>query len=142
MYLTLDIHANNLTVSVPIENAARIGLRDVLDAEEMESLLAVLRAPTRFEEPQWSRRIKENREKLKTGSLLTIAAIVRDLSRRESDKVLSPAEREMLRDACRPLVIEISLALKISAEEAQVVLDSAVSIDYESSTASAQLMTA
>jgi CarD family transcriptional regulator len=142
MYLTLDVHANNLTVSVPIENAARIGLREILDAQQMESLLAVLSAPTGFEESQWSRRIKDNREKLKTGTMLTIAAIVRDLSRRESNKGLSPAEREMLRDASRPLVIEISLALKISAEEAQAVLDSAVSNEYQASGAPAELMRA
>jgi hypothetical protein len=47
------------------------------------------------------------------------------------------AVREMLRDACPPVVIEISLALKISTEEAQVLLDSAVSIEDESSTVSA-----
>jgi CarD family transcriptional regulator len=142
VYLTLDIHANNLTVSVPVENAARIGLRDVLDVHQMESLLAVLRAPTGLEESQWSRRIKDNREKLKTGTVLMVAAIVRDLSRRESNKGLSPAEREMLRDASRPLVIEISLALKISAEEAQAVLDSAVSTEDQANTAPTQLMSA
>ncbi|WP_157155058.1 CarD family transcriptional regulator [Diaminobutyricimonas sp. LJ205] len=124
-YLVLDIRDTNLTVSVPVASADVVGLRDVLSVDEVERLLGVLRAPTVDEETQWSRRIKANAEKLKTGDIYMAASIVRDLSRRLATKGLSLAEKDMLKEAKRPLVTEVSLALELSEQDADAVLESA-----------------
>ncbi|WP_166875560.1 CarD family transcriptional regulator [Salinibacterium sp. ZJ450] len=128
-YLVLDVENSNLTISVPVDNAGLVGLRDMLSSAEIEALFDVLRDADAVEETRWSRRIKENREKLSSGDILNGAAVVRDLSRRMTGKGLSPAEKEMLRDAKRPLLTEVALALGISTDEANAVLDSVLTAD-------------
>ncbi|MCC3279437.1 CarD family transcriptional regulator [Arthrobacter sp. zg-Y40] len=121
--IVLQVQSSHLLVWVPVDQMARVGLRPVLDRPGLETLFAVLRAPADHEDPQWSRRYKENSEKLATGDPMVIAAVVRNLMLRDAARGLSQAEREMLRHARRPLLTEISLALGISEEDAGVRLD-------------------
>jgi CarD family transcriptional regulator len=126
-YLKLEVHDTKLSVSVPVASADKVGIRAVLGAEEMKTLFDVLRSPTIDEEDKWSRRMKDNQEKLKVGDILTVAAVVRDLTRRNEDKGLSLAERDLLRHAQGPLVTEIALSLGIENDEAEAALQKALS---------------
>lgn len=87
--LRLEVHRSDLVISMPADAAARIGLREVPDAAELEQLCDVLRAPTSHEEEGWSRRFKNNTERLRVGDLLPLAEVVRDLMRRELARGLS-----------------------------------------------------
>lgn len=127
-YLLLEVHDTDLTIGVPLDGADTVGLRPVLDADGLEKLFEVLRGPSQPEENQWSRRFKDNQERLRTGDIYVIAGLVRDLSRRlEAKGTMSHAEKEMLRYARKPLVTEIGLAMGIEDEEAEQVLDGAMS---------------
>jgi len=121
-YLELAVLDSKLIVSVPVDRADAVGLRAVMSPEEIEALLAVVRAPSGPEVAQWSRRFKENRERLRTGDIFTHAAIARDLTRRLESKGLSQAERDMLREARRPIAVEVSLSLGIPIDEAEGML--------------------
>jgi CarD family transcriptional regulator len=123
-YLVLSVHNSALTVSAPIENAELIGIRDVLDQDGLNELFELLRAPTEDEEVKWSRRFKNNAEKLKTGDMHAFARVVRDLMRRQEAKGLSLAEKDMLRYAKGPVVTEIALSMGVDTERADEVLDS------------------
>lgn len=125
-YLELQVHRMDLRVSVPIDNADEVGLRSPRAGAELEELWGVLREPTRNEESQWSRRMKGNQEKLRIGDLLATAEVVRDLTRRQEARGLSAGERELLKHAARPLVVELGVSLSLSDEEAAKVLDSAI----------------
>lgn len=125
-YLELKIHSSDLTISIPASKAEEIGLREVYTANEISELLDVLRAATEHEEETWSRRFKDNQEKLRQGDLLVTAAVVRDLSRRDSERGLSSGEKQMLRTARQPILAELGLGLSISEEEAEKVLDEAI----------------
>ncbi|WAP50713.1 CarD family transcriptional regulator [Arthrobacter sp. ATA002] len=122
--VVLEVQASHLMVWVPVDQMDRVGLRPVLDAAGLEALFRVLGAPADQEDVQWSRRFKDNTEKLATGDPLVIAAVVRNLMLRNAADGLSQAERDMLRQARRPLLTEISLALGISEDDAGVRLDS------------------
>lgn len=128
-YLKLEVHDSKLSVSVPVASAEQVGIRAVLSPDETKALFDVLRAPTIDEEDKWSRRMKDNQEKLKAGDILTIAGVVRDLTRRSDDRGLSLAERELLRHAQGPLVTEIALSLEIGVEEAEAALHKALTPD-------------
>jgi CarD family transcriptional regulator len=125
-YLKLEVHESKLSVSVPVSKADQVGIRAVLDSAKMDALFDVLRAPTVDEEEKWSRRMKDNQEKIKVGDIFTIAGVVRDLSRRNDDKGLSLAERDLLRHAQGPLVTEIALSLGIAVEAAETALHAAL----------------
>ncbi|GGE84815.1 CarD family transcriptional regulator [Mycetocola zhadangensis] len=128
-YLKLEVHDTKLSVSVPVASADQVGIRAVLGEDEMKALFDVLRAPTVDEEDKWSRRMKDNQEKIKVGDILTIASVVRDLTRRNEEKGLSLAERDLLRHAQGPLVTEIALSLGIEHDEAEAALHNALSPD-------------
>lgn len=125
-YLKLEVHESKLSVSVPVSKADQVGIRAVLDSAKMDALFDVLRAPTVDEEEKWSRRMKDNQEKIKVGDIFTIAGVVRDLSRRNDDKGLSLAERDLLRHAQGPLVTEIALSLDIAFDAAEAALHAAL----------------
>lgn len=121
--IVLEVRSSRLLVWVPVDQVEHVGLRPVLDSAGLSALFAVLKAPADTEDPQWSRRYKDNSEKIATGDPMVIAAVVRNLMLRDADRGLSQAEREMLRHARRPLLTEISLSLGISEDDAGGRLD-------------------
>ena len=122
-YLRLTILQGDLTIEVPAENVELVGMRDVVSAEGLQSVYAVLRQVDVEEPSHWSRRFKANGEKLASGDVLRVSEVVRDLSRREQDKHLSAGEKSMLAKARGVLVSELALAKKTSEEEAGRLLD-------------------
>ena len=65
----------------------------------------------------WNRRFREYMEKIKSGDILKLAAVMRDLSRLKIDKDLSFGERKMLDTVSDLLVTELSLAKKCTEED-------------------------
>ena len=65
----------------------------------------------------WNRRYREYTEKIKTGSILEIAKVLRDLFVLKGDKELSFGERKMLDTARNLLVKELSIARSHSEEK-------------------------
>jgi CarD family transcriptional regulator len=74
----------------------------------------------------WSRRFKNHQEKLKSGDVYQVAEVVRNLAARDRDSALSAAEKTMYDRARINLISEISPALKVSTDVAQVWLDAAL----------------
>src|SRR4029434_20335 len=65
LYLVLRIVGqSDLVVRVPACNLDLVGVRDVVDADGLERVFGVLRAPHTEEPTNWSRRYKANLEKL------------------------------------------------------------------------------
>jgi CarD family transcriptional regulator len=138
-YLVLRLAYGDLTLMVPADNAEEIGLRDVINDEEVEEVFAVLRKKEARMPTNWSRRFKNHVEKLKSGDIYQVAEVVRNLTIREKDKGLSAGEKRMLGKARQILVSELTFALKLDEETAEAKLDEvlgkgepAVAIDDES----------
>ena len=122
-YLVLKVAQGDLTVRVPAENAADVGVRDVVNSDGLERVFDVLRAPHVEEPTNWSRRYKANLEKLSSGDVHKVAEVVRDLWRRERDRGLSAGEKRMLAKARQILESELELADGIGPERAPQVLE-------------------
>ena len=123
LYLKLTVAQGDLTIEVPAENVDLVGVRDVVDQEGLEKVFDVLREPYIEEPTNWSRRYKANVEKLASGDVIRVAEVVRDLSRRDSDKGLSAGEKRMLNKARQILVSELALAEKCDEDTANARLD-------------------
>ena len=109
LYLVLRIVGQtDLVVRVPACNLDLVGVRDVVDADGLERVFGVLRAPHTEEPTNWSRRYKANLEKLHSGNVLKVAEVVRDLWRRERERGLSAGEKRMLAKARQILVSELA----------------------------------
>ena len=122
-YLTIKILHNDMTVMVPCENAARAGLRRVIDEETVKKVLAVLQDEVSEMPKNWNRRFKHNRDKIKTGDIYELAEVVRNLAIREFDKGLSTGEKQMYTRAKKILASELMYALEKSEDEAEAYLD-------------------
>jgi CarD family transcriptional regulator len=122
-YLTIKILHNDMTVMVPCENAAKAGLRRVIDDEAVAKVTAVLCDDVSQMPKNWNRRFKHNRDKIKTGDVYELAEVVRNLAIRESEKGLSTGEKQMYTRAKKILASELMYALDKDEEEAESYLD-------------------
>jgi CarD family transcriptional regulator len=128
-YLVLRIAHDDLTIMVPADNAEAIGLREVINEEEIEDVFAVLRKKDARMPTNWSRRFKNHVEKLKSGDIYQVAEVVRNLSIREADKGLSAGEKRMFARARQILVSELTFALAVDEETAESRLDAVLKGD-------------
>jgi CarD family transcriptional regulator len=125
-YLTIKILHNDMTVMVPCENAGKAGLRRVIGEEDVARVLGVLRDEVSQMPKNWNRRFKHNREKIKTGDVMELAEVVRNLAIRESEKGLSTGEKQMYTRAKKILASELMYALEMEEDEAEQHLDSLI----------------
>ncbi|MBV8984832.1 MAG: CarD family transcriptional regulator, partial [Acidimicrobiia bacterium] len=125
-YLVLRFTDVNMTLRVPSEQAASVGLREVIDSAEVDDVLAVLRRKNVRMPSNWSRRFKNHAELLKSGDVYQVAEVVRNLSQRKRDKAISAGEQRMMEMARRVLVSELCLALAEDTETVGAVLDTAL----------------
>ena len=125
-YLVLKLAYGDLTLMVPTDNTEEVGLREVINDEEVEEVFAVLRKKEARMPTNWSRRFKNHVEKLKSGDIYQVAEVVRNLSLREKEKGLSAGEKRMLAKARQILVSELTFAINVSEQEAEKKLDEAL----------------
>jgi CarD family transcriptional regulator len=122
-YLTIKILHNDMTVMVPCENAGKAGLRRIIDDEAIKKVLTVLQDDVSEMPKNWNRRFKHNRDKIKTGDILELAEVVRNLALREHEKGLSTGEKQMFTRAKKILASELMYALDKDEDGAEQYLD-------------------
>jgi CarD family transcriptional regulator len=116
----LRILDNGMKVLIPTANVNNVGLREVIKAQQVDEVFAILRKKEKASESTtWNRRYREYMEKIKTGSIFEVAKVLRDLSILKTTKDLSFGERKMLDTARSLLVKEISIARGINEDEVE-----------------------
>ena len=126
-YLTIRILHNDMTVQVPSENADQVGLRKVIDEKAVDVVLKALTGSGTQMPKNWNRRFKHNRDKMKTGDILELAEVVRNLSLRDHEKGLSTGEKQMFVKAKKILASELMYALDMEEGEAEEHLETLIS---------------
>ncbi len=122
-YLTIQILHNDMTVNVPSENAEKVGLRSVIDAKMVDQVVKALTGNGTVMPKNWNRRFKHNRDKMKTGDVMELAEVVRNLSLRDHEKGLSTGEKQMFVKAKKILSSELMYAKGMDEEEAAAWLE-------------------
>ena len=117
-FYILKILENGMKIMIPTRNAGAVGLRELIRADEVDEVFAILKSREVAVEGQtWNRRYREYMEKIKTGSVFEIAEVLRDLYLLKGDKDLSFGERKMLDTARSLLIKELSLAKECTEDE-------------------------
>jgi CarD family transcriptional regulator len=116
-YLTIKILHNDMTVQVPCENADQVGLRRVIGEKEVTVVLKALTGSSTEMPKNWNRRFKHNRDKMKTGDVLELAEVVRNLALRDHEKGLSTGEKQMFVKAKKILASELMYAKSMDEDE-------------------------
>jgi CarD family transcriptional regulator len=97
-FYMLRILDSDMTIMIPTENVDSVGLRRVIGREMVTKVYKILREKrVEIDQQTWNRRYREYTEKIKTGSVLEIAKVLRDLFVLKGDKELSFGERSSTR---------------------------------------------
>lgn len=110
LYYVLKLPLKNMKVMLPVDNVDNIGLRDVIDISVMEEVMNIFRSEDESVQLNWNRRYRANLEKVKTGDIMEVASVVKDLLIMDRAKGLSTGERKMLSSSKQILVSELVLA--------------------------------
>lgn len=122
-YLKLKVVHGDLTVNVPVDSAPEVGLRQVVSKTDAKKVLKVLQEDESAMASNWSRRFKNNIEKLRSGDIFQVAEVVRNLTIRERDRGLSAGEKRMVIKARQVLVSELMFANDCTEEKAEDMID-------------------
>jgi CarD family transcriptional regulator len=117
-FYLLKIKSSSLKVMVPFHNVNSVGLRRVVRNGEIQKILDFLTDGECENNADWKYRFKENSERMRTGSLLEVAAVLKGLLLLNTSKPLSFREKKMLERARYLLVSELAMAK--NTEEVQI----------------------
>ena len=118
-YYMIRIVSSGLRVMVPQSNAATVGLRSVIRSNESTKVLGFLEKGKLNSHHDWKHRFKENSERMRTGSLLEVAVVLKSLVSLSRSKPLSFREKKMLERAKYLLVSEMATSRNMTPETAE-----------------------
>ena len=113
-FYIVRIVANNITLMVPVHNAANVGLRHLIDKEHAATVLDALTNAeecTVYTGQNWNRRYREYSDKLKSEDPAQVAVVMRELLLISRNKELSFGERRLLEQAMQLVLGELSEVL-------------------------------
>ncbi len=116
-FYLLKIKSSSLKVMVPFHNVDSVGLRRVVRNGEITKILEYLQDGKCENHADWKYRFKENSDKMRTGSLMEVAVVLKGLLKLAQEKPLSFREKKMLERARYLLVSELSMAKNCSENE-------------------------
>ena len=109
-YYVMRMPIGDIKVMVPMENAAEVGMRDVIGKSEAERVLKEFRNVQTDVIQNWNKRFRDNMVKIKSGNIFEVCEVVKCLMLRDREKGLSTGERKMLSNAKQILISEIVVA--------------------------------
>ncbi len=126
-FYLLRIKSSSLKVMVPFHNVESVGLRRVVRNGEVQRILDFLMDGKCENHADWKYRYKENCDRMRTGSLLEVAGVLKSLLLLNQNKPLSFREKKMLERARDLLVSELAMAKNCEEIEVEQLLSKALS---------------
>lgn len=125
-YYVLKLPCNDMDVMLPVDSEESVGIRDIVDKSVIDRVIQLLKSPSTAMDANWNRRCRSNMELLRTGDILRVAEVVRNLTRVDRVKKLSAGEKKMLSTARQILISEIILVCDLTKEEAVDLVESSI----------------
>jgi CarD family transcriptional regulator, regulator of rRNA transcription len=119
LYFHLKLLGNNSRVMVPKANLDLVGLRPLCHHKEVRALFDILEDGNIDTYKDWKGRYKQNLDKMKTGRLVDVAEVLKNLRLVSQRKSLSFREKKMYERAKQFIVSEVAHVQEIAAKEAE-----------------------
>jgi len=121
--LSLEVYVitfehEKMTLRVPTGKARSSGLRSLAEGNVVNQALTTLKGRARVKRTMWSRRAQEYEAKINSGDLISIAEVVRDLHRTESQPEQSYSERQLYESALDRMAREVAAIERIDRDAA------------------------
>ena len=118
LFYILRIVDNGMTIMIPTGNLDIVGMREVIPPVEIPKVFQILKdRRISLDNQTWNRRYREYMIKINTGSIFSIAEVLRDLQVLKMEKTLSFGERKILDTAKNLLVKELAVSRDVKESE-------------------------
>ncbi len=126
-YFIMRLPIGDMKVMVPVDNVVEVGIRDIVTQDQMGEVISVLKGDKSDMPQNWNRRYRINMDRIKSGDIFEIAAVVRNLLIMDMEKGLSTGEKKMLSSAKQMLISEMVLVSNINVDDAEDLVVEAIS---------------
>ena len=114
----IQIEKDKLTLRVPTAKLEQAGVRKLAEDNIVSRAMETLKGRARIKRTMWSRRAQEYEAKINSGDLISIAEVVRDLYRSETQPEQSYSERQLYESALDRMAREIAVVDKLDERTA------------------------
>lgn len=132
-YFIIKIINTDMTLMIPTAKIAASNVRLISDISTAEDAFTAILSyeETSAETVNAKERRKMNMDKISSGSLRECAEVVRDLTHIHHKKSLNASEREMLMNARKFVINEVSLVKNISEAQASSLIDDLLTNSFQ-----------
>ena len=116
-YYILSLPMGNLKLMLPVDKIEEIGIREIIDKAKVHEVAEVLEARSERSFGSWNRRYHATLDRLKSGDILEVAAVARNISRQNLKRKISSGERRLMELARQILISELVYVLDKPSDE-------------------------
>ncbi len=128
-YYILRLPMGSMKLMLPVDKIEEIGLRDIIDKSKLEELKEVLSGESDMAQGSWNKRFHLTLDRLKTGDVLEVAAVVRNLTRQNLKKKIPSGERRLMDLSRQILISELVYVLDKNPDEVTDWVDKIIGTD-------------
>jgi CarD family transcriptional regulator len=119
----ISFSKDKMILKVPTPKVVSVGMRKLADAAAVKGALDTLAGRARVKRTMWSRRAQEYEAKINSGDLNSIAEVVRDLYRSDTQPEQSYSERQLYEAALDRMTREIVVVQKLTETESLNIIE-------------------
>ena len=116
-FFVVEFEHSRMTLRIPTVGTQVKNMRKLSGVSVVGKAFAVLRTAARVQRTMWSRRAQQYEAKINSGSLVSLAEVVRDLYRTEEQPESSYSERQLFQEALDRMTREVAVVQKIAVEQ-------------------------
>jgi CarD family transcriptional regulator len=87
-FYILKIMEKGTRIMIPCANADRVGLREVIQSNDVRKVVKILKEKPTNILPNWNKRYRDSMERIKSGSIYEVATVFRNLTLLSKNKEL------------------------------------------------------
>src|SRR6266850_4732344 len=114
----INFPKHKMTLRIPTNKIVSVGMLKLSEGPLVKRALETLKGRARSSRTMWSRRVQEYEAKINSGDIVSVAEVVRDLYRSESQPEQSYSERQLYEAALDRLSREIAVVQHVTETEA------------------------
>jgi len=134
-YYVIDLAVDGRTLMIPVSNAEEIGLRSISREAVLSKVWRTLSRTGEVLSDDYKKRQERIQEKLRTGDVIKVAEVIRDLSTLKREDHLTSFDTKLLERAQQFLASEVALVEEVQVSEAERMIYETLDNGMESSEA-------
>ena len=122
-YYIMHLPTGNLKLMLPIDKVEEIGIREIIDKSKVKDVAEVLSARADKIFGSWNKRYHATLDRLKSGDILEVAAVARNITRQNVKRKISSGEKRLMDLSRQILISELVYVLNKDSDEVTAWVD-------------------